>query len=99
MRPMNDVLHPYLDSFVIVYLVGSKVDPLPLTTRPFVCFGRYSHKRPWCQACGNFRWHQITLSFQVKTLGMRLGPHGLVDGLCGLVLGFHTHKEELNILI
>jgi hypothetical protein len=27
-------------------------------------------------------------------LGMRLRPHGKVDGLCGLVLGFHNHKEE-----
>jgi hypothetical protein len=32
-------------------------------------------------------------------LGMRLGPHGQVDGLYGFVLGFHTHKEEYNILI
>jgi hypothetical protein len=25
---------------------------------------------------------------------MRLGPHGQVDGLCGLVWGCHTHKED-----
>jgi hypothetical protein len=29
-----------------------------------------------------------------STLEMRLGPHGKVDGLCGLVMGCHTHKEE-----
>ena len=37
--------------------------------------------------------------FNENTLGMKLGLHGLDDGLCGLVLGFHTHMEELNILI
>jgi hypothetical protein len=25
---------------------------------------------------------------------MKLGPHGQVDGLCGLVWGCHTHKED-----
>jgi hypothetical protein len=32
--------------------------------------------------------------FSEIDLGMRLRPHGQVDGFCGLVLGFHTHKEE-----
>jgi hypothetical protein len=27
-------------------------------------------------------------------LGMKLGFHEFVDGLYGLVLGLHTHKEE-----
>jgi hypothetical protein len=27
-------------------------------------------------------------------LGMKLGLHGFVDELYGLVLGLHTHKEE-----
>jgi hypothetical protein len=35
-----------------------------------------------------------TFYFSEIGLGMRLGPHGQADGLCGLVLGFHTHKEE-----
>jgi hypothetical protein len=26
--------------------------------------------------------------------GMRLGPHGKVNGLCGLVMGCHTHNLE-----
>jgi hypothetical protein len=26
--------------------------------------------------------------------GMRLGPHRKVDGICGLVMGCHTQKEE-----
>jgi hypothetical protein len=34
-----------------------------------------------------------------NTLGVELGIHGFGDGLCGIVLGFHTHKEELNIII
>jgi hypothetical protein len=36
------------------------------------------------------------LSFHLSKigLGMRLGPHEKVDGICGLVMGCHTHKEE-----
>jgi hypothetical protein len=26
-------------------------------------------------------------------LSYNIGPHGKSDGLCGLVLGFQTHKE------
>jgi hypothetical protein len=29
-----------------------------------------------------------------NTLGFMLGFHGFDDGLCGLVLGLHTHKDE-----
>jgi hypothetical protein len=36
----------------------------------------------------------LHLHFSENTLGMRLGPHGLSYRLCGLVLRFHTHKEE-----
>jgi len=32
--------------------------------------------------------------FSEIKLGMRSSPYGKFDGLCGLVLGFHTHKEE-----
>ena len=28
-----------------------------------------------------------------NTLGMKLGLHGLDDGICGFVLGLHTHKK------
>jgi hypothetical protein len=31
--------------------------------RCFCSFERYSHKWPWCRACGNIRWHLIALSF------------------------------------
>jgi len=34
-----------------------------------------------------------------NALRMKLGLHGIDDGICGLLLGFHTHMEELNILI
>jgi hypothetical protein len=37
--------------------------------------------------------------FGENGLGMELGLHGIVDGICGLVLGLHTHIEEYNILI
>jgi hypothetical protein len=29
--------------------------------------------------------------FSENSHGMRLAPHGLVDGICGFVLGLHTH--------
>jgi hypothetical protein len=32
-------------------------------------------------------------------LGMELGLHGFDDGIFGLVLGLHTHMEQLIILI
>jgi len=36
------------------------------------------------------------LAFHFSEIGleMRLGPHGKVDGIFGLVWGSHTHKEE-----
>jgi hypothetical protein len=60
----------------------------------FCRFGRYTHKRPGCQACGNLRCHQINLSFQSNWPGMRIGPHGKFDGVCRLVMGCHTHKVK-----
>jgi hypothetical protein len=43
---------------------------------------------------GIFVGTRLHLRFSENTLGIRLGPHGLGDGLCGVLLGFHTHKEE-----
>jgi hypothetical protein len=43
---------------------------------------------------GIFVGTRLHLRFSENTFRMRLGPHGLGDGLCVLVLGFHTHKEE-----
>jgi len=37
--------------------------------------------------------------FGKNSFGFVLGLHGFDDGICGLVLGLHTHKEEYNILI
>ena len=34
-------------------------------------------------------------SFVEKPLGFELGIHGFGDGICGIVLGLHTHKEIL----
>jgi hypothetical protein len=43
---------------------------------------------------GIFVGTRLAFHFSENALGMRLGPHGQVERLCGLVLGFHTHKEE-----
>jgi hypothetical protein len=43
---------------------------------------------------GIFIGTSLAFCFSENTVGMRLGPHGKSDGLCGLVLGFHTNKEE-----
>jgi hypothetical protein len=43
---------------------------------------------------GIFVGTRPTFHFNEIDLGMRLGNHGHVDGLCGLVMGCHTHKDE-----
>jgi hypothetical protein len=43
---------------------------------------------------GIFVGTRLHFHFSENGLGMRLGPHGQVDGLCGIVLSFHTHTEE-----
>jgi hypothetical protein len=43
---------------------------------------------------GIFVGTSLAFRFSEIGLGMRLGPHGQVDGLCGLVWGCHTHKED-----
>jgi hypothetical protein len=37
---------------------------------------------------------KLDFCFSEINLGMRSGPYGKVDGLCGLVMGCHTHKED-----
>jgi hypothetical protein len=32
-------------------------------------------------------------SFGENPIGMKLGLHGFGDGICGFVLGLHTHKK------
>jgi hypothetical protein len=32
--------------------------------------------------------------FIEDTLGMKMGLHGFDDGLCGLVMGLHTHTSD-----
>jgi hypothetical protein len=41
----------------------------------------------------------LSFRFNEIFLRMRLGPHGKVYGLCWIVMGCHTHKDESNILI
>jgi hypothetical protein len=60
----------------------------------FVASGGISTKGHGVRHVGIFIDTRLHLSFSKNTLGMRLGLHGFVDGLCGLVLGCHFHKEE-----
>jgi hypothetical protein len=34
-----------------------------------------------------------TLHLEKTTIGMKLGIHGFGGGICGFVLGLHTHKK------
>jgi hypothetical protein len=43
---------------------------------------------------GIFIGTRSSFIFSENSLGVRIGSHGKVDGLCGFVLEFHTHKEE-----
>ena len=43
---------------------------------------------------GIFVGTKSTFHFSEIDIRMRLGPLAKVDGLCGLVWGCHTHKEE-----
>jgi hypothetical protein len=43
---------------------------------------------------GIFFGTRLLFRFSGNSLRMRLGPHGLVDGIFGFVLGCHIHKEE-----
>ena len=65
----------------------------------FVSMGGIPTRGHGVRHVGIFVGTKLHLRFSENALGMRLGPHGLVDGLCGLVLGFHNHKKEQNILI
>jgi hypothetical protein len=37
----------------------------------------------------------LAFRFGENPLGFGWGLHGFGDGICGLVLGIHTHKENL----
>jgi hypothetical protein len=43
---------------------------------------------------GMFFGTRLAFHFSEISLGMSLGRHGQVDGICGLVWGCQTHKEE-----
>jgi hypothetical protein len=38
----------------------------------------------------------LAFRFNENDLETRPGPHGQVDGLCGFVKGFHTHKRKIK---
>jgi hypothetical protein len=60
----------------------------------FVASGGIPTRGHGVRHVGIFVGTRLAFRFSENTLGMTLGPHGEVDGLFGLVLGFHTHKEE-----
>jgi hypothetical protein len=61
----------------------------------FVSLDRYSHM---ILGFGHVQIIVGTAShfcFGEKSLGFEWGIHGFGDGICGFVLGIHTHKEIL----
>jgi hypothetical protein len=62
----------------------------------FCSFERYSHERPSCKHVGIFIGTSFDFCSSEINLEMRLGPHGKVDGLYGVVWGCHTHKKVLE---
>jgi hypothetical protein len=61
----------------------------------FVASGRYYHME---LGVGNVGINVDTTShfwFGENPLVFEWGPHGFGDGICGLMLGLHTHKEIL----
>jgi hypothetical protein len=60
----------------------------------FVASGGIPTRIQGAKLVGNFIGTKLAFRFIKIDLEMRLGPHGKGDGLCGLVMGFHTHKRE-----
>jgi hypothetical protein len=73
------------------------VDGIPPSLRGsvfFVALGGIPTRGQGVRHVGIFVGTILSFHFSEISLGMRLGPHGKVDGICGLVMGCHTHKEE-----
>jgi hypothetical protein len=60
-----------------------------------VASGRYSHMNLGVGNVGIVMGTTSNFLFGENPLGFEWGIHGLGDGICGLVLGLHTHKENL----
>jgi hypothetical protein len=61
----------------------------------FCSFGKYSHMNLGVGHVGIIMGTTSHFQFGENPLGFEWGIHGFGDGLCGLVLGLHTHKESL----
>jgi hypothetical protein len=59
----------------------------------FVASGRYSHMTLGVGHVGIIVGTTSHFRFGENPLGMKLGLHGFGDGICGFVLGLHTHKK------
>jgi hypothetical protein len=61
----------------------------------FVASNMYSHMTLDIGHVGIVMGTTSHFQFGENSLGFEWGLHGFGDGLCGLVLGLHTHKESL----
>jgi hypothetical protein len=61
----------------------------------FVALGWYSHMNLGVGNVGIIVGTTSHFHFGENPLGFEWGLHGFGDGLCGLVLGLHTHKESV----
>ena len=73
-------------------LLGWETELLPGC---FVASGRYFHTTLGVRHVGIVVGTTSHFQFGENPLGFEWGIHGFDDGICGLVLGLHTHKESL----
>jgi hypothetical protein len=59
----------------------------------FVALGRYSHVALGVGHVGIVMGTTLHSCLVKTTIGMKLGLHGFGGGICGFVLGLHTHKK------
>jgi hypothetical protein len=60
----------------------------------FVALGGIPIRGQSVRNVGIFVGTSLAFHFSEFSLGMRLGPHGKVDRIYGILWGFHTHKED-----
>jgi hypothetical protein len=61
----------------------------------FVALGRYYHMNLGVGHVGIVVDTTSHFHFGENPPGFEWGIHGFDDGICGIVLGLHTHKESL----
>jgi hypothetical protein len=76
------------------YWIDQLLCSLYYTVDDIVASGGIPTRGQGVRHVGIFVGTSLAFRFSEIGPGMRLGPHGKVDGLCGLVWGCHTHKED-----